>query len=197
MNRRRVLADAGLALSTLLGGCLDGSAYTGRTGGGDDGTHIENRTVNADGESTDDEKYTYDESRRDSIFVKNTTNDEVVVEILVERKSDGEILVENAYNIPRKTGLEIPDVAAVGDEYAITAKYDGVAEEHDWTVLSCAHEEGPAIGGETALDVDIFRGKPYFVHSDCDESGTRANRDLTYKDHGEYVINEECIPCTP
>ena len=191
MKRRTFVAGAGIAFSFPIAGCLD-EVSTSRTPDGNDSTTGETNDQNDDTESqpADNDSYTYDESRRDSIFIENTTETEIVVELHVERKSDGNVLIENVYAVPPETGVEIPDIAEVGSEYAITAKYNETVDMLDWTVLTCAHEEGPEVGGETALGVEIIDDEIHIIPTDCDETGAGDNRNLTYRDHEEYVKDE-------
>lgn len=191
MKRRTFVAGTAIAFSLPIAGCLD-EVSTSRTPGGNDSATEDTNDQNDDTESqpANNDSYTYDESRRDSIFIENTTETEIIVELHVERKSDGHVLIESEYAVPPETGVEIPDIAEVGDEYAITAKYNGVVDTFDWTVLTCAHEEGPEVGGETALGVEIIDNEPRILHTDCDESGAGGNRNLTYKDHEKYVKDD-------
>lgn len=192
MNRRKILIASGITLFTSITGCLGGKFNAERNGNEDDihnETDGENRNNNTNNHSNDDGKYTYDESRQDPIFIENTTDSEIVVELLVVQKSDGETLIENAYKVPRRTGLEIPDIADVESEFEITAEYDGMVEEYDWTVLTCAHDKGPEVGGETALGVEITEDELQILNTGCDEAGAGENMDLTYKNHKEYKID--------
>ncbi|USZ72122.1 hypothetical protein [Natronosalvus halobius] len=191
MKRRTFVAGTGIAFSLPIAGCLD-EVSTSRASDGNDNTPGDTNEQNDDsgGQPTDDNSYTYDETRHDSIFIENTIETEIVVEVIVERKSDRNVLIENVYAVPPETGIEIPDIAKVGNEYAITAKFEKKVDTFDWTVLTCAHEEGPEVGGETALGVEIIDDEPRILHTGCDESGAGDNRDLTYENHEKYAKDD-------
>ncbi|WP_255193112.1 hypothetical protein [Natronobeatus ordinarius] len=187
MNRRKVITGTGIALFTPMIGCLDRNQSTEDDMHNDNDTSGEDENDDIDTEPQNGEEDTYDESRQDPIFIENTTDDEIVVEVFVEQKSSGEELIENKYEVPSKTGLEIPSIADVGSEYRITAKFDGMVEEYDWTVLTCAR--GPGAGTGTALGVEIAEGELYILHTDCDEIGAGEKIELTYENHEEYIID--------
>ncbi|WP_137289064.1 hypothetical protein [Natronorubrum halophilum] len=191
MKRRTFVAGIGIAFSLPATGCLDEVSTSGTPDGNDDTTENSNEQNDETGsQPADDDSYTYDESRHDPIFVENTTETEIVVELHVERKSDENVLIENVYAVPPETGIEIPDIAEVGNEYAITAKYNEMVDTFDWNVLTCANKAGPEAGGETALGVEIIDDEPHISNTNCDETGAGDDRNLTYRDHEEYVKDQ-------
>ncbi|WP_162989788.1 hypothetical protein [Natronorubrum halophilum] len=188
MKRRTFVAGTGIAFSLTVTGCLDEVSTSRTPDGNDDATEDSNEQNDETGsQPVDDDSYTYDESRHDPIFVENTIETEIVVELHVERKSDEKVLIDNVYAVPPETGIEIPDIAKVGNEYTITAKYNEMVDTFDWKVPTCAHVDGPEVGGEDALGVKIIDDEPHIFSTPCDVAGAGDDLDLTYSDHEKYV----------
>lgn len=181
MDRRLFVLCTTSAISTALAGCLGGD--------GDDNVPENTEATDSPDESSE---YQYDESRQDSVFVENMEAREAVVDVLMEHTADSEVVINNTYRVPAETGLEIPDIATVEAEYDVTAIYDETTEEYNWTVLTCAHEDGPEAGGETALGIEVderYDGNLGIYLTDCDESGAGERGELTYDNHEDYVID--------
>ncbi|RKD88550.1 hypothetical protein [Halopiger aswanensis] len=189
MRRRKFIVGVGIAFS--LPGCLNERSPSETSDNNHDPTEdSDERDDNTDSQTDGNNSYTYDESRQDPIFIENTKEEEVIVKLSVEQKSDGETLVENVYSIPPKTGIEIPNIAKVENEYIVTAEYDENVDTFDWSVLTCAHEDGSEIGGETSLGVEIADDDLHIYHTDCDMVGAGDNQNLTYENHKEYMKEE-------
>lgn len=169
MRRRQVLLGA-VAVLAGVAGC---------SGSEDSSDHL----------STE---YRYDESRQDSLFIENFVDTEVTVDVRIVHSAN-ETMIENSYHIPPATGVEIPDIADVESEYTVAATYDGTTKTDEWTVLTCAHEDGPEAGGETAIGIEVdelYEDSFAIIHTGCDEKRAENHRDLTYDDHEEYKIDE-------
>jgi len=177
MKRRAFIAGMGLTAPTLVAGCLNTSR---------EDSPEEKETSGEESETTDGtESDESDGSRRDSIFVENLTDDEIIVEVHVERKADSERLVDNSYEIPKATGLEIPDIGEVGAEYAITTAHNGETETFDWRVLTCTNDADDS--GATDLGIEISDDGVWIGNNDCDETGSGDRRELSYEHHEDYL----------
>ena len=126
-----------------------------------------------------------DETRRDSIFVENEDERTYEGRLTVER--DDEALLDARYEVPPETGLEIPDVGAVGYRYAVTATFADQTVEHEWEVRRCERDDGtPYRGDNTDLGVAIIDGSLGVASNDCNALSYGINLDLEYVDHEEY-----------
>lgn len=181
MDRRFFLRYTTAGFSSVFAGCI---------GGNTDLDGAEN--TKPSGSQSRTSEYQYDGSRHDPIFIENMVNFQVVVDVRVEHLEDSDVLIDNSYRVPAKTGLEIPDIAAVGSGHEVRATYGETTEEYGWTVLTCAHEDGPEAGGETAVGIEVddrYEGSLAILHTGCDEAGAGDHRELPYEEHDEYIVH--------
>lgn len=193
MDRRRVLRSVQVVLGGLLAGCVGDEGVPAEdddsTESGPNGTSV---TVNnssavesgTNDTSDEDEDSQTEEPRQDPVYLRNGTAEEAAVRVVVERETDGEVLLKSEYVIPPETGLEIPQVGAVGNTYTVTAEHNGTVEEREWTVRKCPEYAEAGRGGATPVEVGIKEGGHYIASSMCD-TGSPLER-LPHEPHEEH-----------
>lgn len=125
------------------------------------------------------------EQRRDSIFIENEDEQTYEGRLMVEQGD--EALLDARYSVPPRTGLEIPDIGAVGKRYAVTATFADQTIEYEWKIRDCERDDGtPYPGDNTDLGVAVIDGTLGVGSNDCNAFSYGIDTDLEYVDHEEY-----------
>ncbi|WP_276257096.1 hypothetical protein [Halomontanus rarus] len=207
MKRRALLAWAGLTPFGVASGCLKASESddTADTSAVEKTSHpneadeddividVENDSTrsNGSGEHTEDDSLVaedaggYDESRQDPIFIGNTTDSEITVQLTLVSESEGETVISGEYTIPEKEGIEIPEITDVGEAYEITVESGEKEQKFEWTISTCAVVDGPEPGYYTKLYVTFSENDIRFSSLTCDET-IPWDHNVEYDHHEKY-----------
>lgn len=127
MERRPLLATAGIVFSTPLVGCLGAVGNVGRIG-----DEKGEREANSGGDGTDTEPGTH------HLYLVNLDDESHRVDLEVVDGAADEPVLEGTYEIPDGRGGEFREVAAWGERYEVTATVEsGPSETFCWEIESC------------------------------------------------------------
>ncbi|WP_139210941.1 hypothetical protein [Natrinema salaciae] len=177
MDRRKVLASIGLLIS-----CGCSGTDVPKDTEGDRGV-----SENATGLNTSRKKTT---DRVDSIWVENYDHSSHKVNITVIGDEEEQIYNQK-YQIPGKTGFEVPAVGQNGSEYEIVAEINGsITQSFDWDVKRCERGETDTSGGNTDAGVMISENEMRVARTECDVASF-GMQNIDYGNHTEFSIDDD------